>query len=244
MTTTIIDFSSYRAKVRELAGGANAAASTPANVMATSTPADSKPVKAKPKKRVLTSYPIEDIETFKQVLDEVEAINLPMRLMFEFSARTGLRYSDASKIQFSDVLTPDGEVKERFYIIQQKTGQKLFVAIGDELKDLIIDCRRFSTGDLLFQSTSKRKSCVGKPLTVQYCNRVLKQVQSKLGIQYSISTHSMRKSFACFLLQLDGATIIDVQRRLGHSKVTTTQRYLSKFNDSSETLMKNLSLKF
>lgn len=64
----------------------------------------------------------------------------------------------------------------------------------------------------------------GRPLDRRDAWRSIKTLIKKLGLPGRISPHSLRHSFATHLLS-GGADLRVVQELLGHSRVTTTQRY-------------------
>jgi integrase/recombinase XerC len=74
----------------------------------------------------------------------------------------------------------------------------------------------------LFPSLSKRDS--GSPLTPRSVSRLIRDRLDTIGLT-DFSTHSLRHAFATIALTSDDVDIRDVQHALGHSQVTTTERY-------------------
>jgi integrase/recombinase XerC len=64
----------------------------------------------------------------------------------------------------------------------------------------------------------------GGRLSRKQADRIVKEIALRSGAPCSISPHTLRHSFATHLLQ-GGADLRSVQELLGHSRISTTQRY-------------------
>jgi len=64
----------------------------------------------------------------------------------------------------------------------------------------------------------------GGRLTRKQADRIVKAMAVRSGVPVSISPHTLRHSFASHMLQA-GADLRSVQELLGHSRISTTQRY-------------------
>jgi integrase len=173
--------------------------------------------------------------------------------MLEFMALTGLRYSDVSRLKFTDVMI-NGVFRDSLVVIQIKPFNKRIAAgvkasiakerskvtlyLNPQCKDLLADALGLSNRNLglIFESSKK----AGSPYTAQYVNRTLKVVAGKLKLTFALSTHSFRKAFALMLIN-QNAKIHQVRDALGQSSLASTDAYLKTFISESQALSNKIS---
>lgn len=73
----------------------------------------------------------------------------------------------------------------------------------------------------------------GRRLTRQGLWLIIKRYVEAVGIDEAVTPHTLRHSFAAHLLN-SGAELKELQQRLGHASITTTQVYRQEDDDSSE----------
>jgi integrase len=99
-------------------------------------------------------------------------------------------------------------------IATMKDNEFIFPIVDSEYRD----------ADLLEQ---KRKAATGNTRT----NKALKQIATKAGVQTNVTFHISRHSFARWADNSDVMDRKDIQRMLAHSKMETTERYLSSISE-------------
>ena len=109
-----------------------------------------------------------------------------------------------------------------------KGNKERFVPMSKMVKNMIKDyikIERFNivskkgNEDILFLNNR------GKKLSRVMIFTILNIAKKGLGIKKKISPHVLRHSFATHLIE-NGADISSIQHMLGHTNITTTERYL------------------
>lgn len=146
-----------------------------------------------------------------------------------FSALTGLRFSDISKLTWQEVDCPGGTYSLNF--TQQKTGGVESLPVSNQAASLL----------------GERAEPLSKPFpklkydTTMQIN--LNKWVAKAGITKKITFHCFRHTFAT--LQLTGGTdIYTVSKLLGHRDLKTTQIYAKVIDKSKRDAVNRITLNF
>ena len=133
---------------------------------------------------------------------------------------SGLRVSEALGLDFAHV----------------DLDQKLVRVLGKGRKERVVPLtgpaaerlRRYLEQRGAFGPTAREQAIFlgkrGGRLTRKQADRIVKAMAVLSGVPTSISPHTLRHSFASHMLQA-GADLRSVQELLGHSRISTTQRY-------------------
>ena len=133
---------------------------------------------------------------------------------------SGLRVSEALGLDFGDV-----DLDQRLVRVLGK-GRKERVAplTGPAVERL----RRYIEQRGAFGPAPREQAVFlgrkGGRLSRKQADRIVKAMALRSGVPASISPHTLRHSFATHMLQA-GADLRSVQELLGHSRISTTQRY-------------------
>ena len=135
----------------------------------------------------------------------------------------GVRVSELINIKISDIFFEDFLIK-----VNGKGNKERFVPMSKLSKIMIkdyISSERFNIipkkgyQDFLFLNNR------GQSLTRVMIYTILNIAKKGLGFKKKISPHLLRHSFATHLIE-NGADISSIQKMLGHTNITTTERYL------------------
>ena len=129
----------------------------------------------------------------------------------------GLRISEALNLNYSDITSND------YLIIKGKGNKERIVPIMDYIRDSIVNYIKvcpfeFSNSDPLFIGKRRKRL---SPRIIQYA---LEKIRVSLSLPETATPHALRHSFATHLLE-NGGDLRTIQELLGHSSLSTTQKY-------------------
>jgi integrase/recombinase XerD len=138
---------------------------------------------------------------------------------------TGGRISEMINLKLEDV---DLENKI-LHIIDGKGGKDRDVPINNKLHKILehyLEHIRDVEKELGYFFAIRTTGSV----SASYTNRLIKEAVEKLGWEKDISAHVLRHSFGTNLLE-KGASVVSIQKLLGHSSLRVTSRYLHQDTD-------------
>ena len=129
----------------------------------------------------------------------------------------GLRISEALNLNYSDITSND------YLVIKGKGNKERIVPIMDYIRDSIVNYIKvcpfeFSNSDPLFIGKRRKRL---SPRIIQYA---LEKIRVSLSLPETATPHALRHSFATHLLE-NGGDLRTIQELLGHSSLSTTQKY-------------------
>jgi len=139
------------------------------------------------------------------------------RAILELLYSSGLRVSELVGLNLNQLDSDLGIVR-----VMGKGRKERIVPVGvkaiDALKAYLEERGGLTGDDPIFRNPS------GGRLTARTVGRLIKKYTRHSGIFRKVSPHSLRHTFATHLLDA-GADIREIQEMLGHSSLSTTQRY-------------------
>ena len=135
----------------------------------------------------------------------------------------GLRISEAISLSMENINETFTEAK-----ITGKGNKQRYVFFSDEAKDAIDEYLPHRTARLKMEGIEGNGALFisrrGKPISVEGVRWIISRYTQHLGLGKNIHPHTLRHSFATHLVN-SGCDVRVVQEMLGHSSLSTTQRY-------------------
>ncbi|HHV82745.1 MAG TPA: tyrosine-type recombinase/integrase [Tepidanaerobacter syntrophicus] len=180
------------------------------------------PVKVKQKER--------DYLTEEEFNKLAAAIKQPViRTAVETMFYTGGRMSEIIHLKLDDVNLEEKVI----HITKGKGGKARDIPINDKLCDILknyIENIRDAKSSRFFALKSTGK------VSSSYVNRLIKEAAYEVGLKKDVSAHILRHSFGTNLLE-KGASVVSIQKLLGHANLAVTTRYLHQdMNKLSDTV--------
>jgi len=140
------------------------------------------------------------------------------RALLELLYSSGLRVSELTSVDISDL-----DIKESVVRVKGKGMKERMVPVGSKAMDAIRNYlpERIS---LKKKSPALFLNSRGGRLTQRSVRRILLQYSRMINLKGDPSPHTLRHTFATHMLH-GGADLRSIQELLGHSSLSTTQKY-------------------
>lgn len=163
----------------------------------------------------------QDVERLLAAPDLEQPLEFRDRTMLELLYACGLRVSELTSLQISQVSLNQGVVR-----VFGKGSKERLVPMGEEALDWLRRYMGAQRGEFLRGSPSDVvfPSRRGTQMTRQTFWHRIKLYAQRADIKQNLSPHTLRHAFATHLLN-HGADLRVVQMLLGHSDLSTTQIY-------------------
>ncbi len=163
---------------------------------------------------------IEEINNLIDAFDINKDDELRDKAIIETIYSSGLRVSELVNLKIKDI-----NVEEKIVKILGKGSKQREVPIRIEaLKYIDLYLKNVRKNIISSDKTTLFVNKNGKKLTRQYIFTMIRKHAKDVGINKTISPHTLRHSFATHLLS-KGADLKTVQQMLGHENIETTQIY-------------------
>lgn len=167
--------------------------------------------------------------------------------MFTLGLNIHLRISDLLSFHIKDVINERGRAINHYIDIKEKkTKKSKTLKFSPKLCRLIENYIKQERPDVrpeeyLFKS--KKPNADGEyVLTRVQAYRIIKQAAKDVGIEYSIGTHTMRKSFGYHAYRDGKASAQILQQLFNHSSERETLRYIGITQEDMDQVMLSVDL--
>ncbi len=171
----------------------------------------------KPLPRVLTK---DDAAALMEFPTGLSPLSLRDRALLETLYSTGARVSEVVGINYGDLNETDGVVR-----LKGKGRKERVVPIGDVALHAIREYRRSLRAPAIASHVSAPifLNHRGSRITTRSVAHIVSRYSSRL-VGGAVSPHALRHSYATHLLD-EGADLRSIQEMLGHTSLSTTQKY-------------------
>ena len=147
------------------------------------------------------------------------------RALLELLYATGVRVSELVSFKLDDV-----NLFEKTMRVRSENGEReRTVPLGGSAAECLQTY--IERGRPHFVKSSGNQAALflnqrGQQLTRQGMWLIIKEYAARAGLNYDVTPHMLRHSFAAHMLQNNKATLSEVQHYLGHANISTTQIYV------------------
>jgi len=172
----------------------------------------------KTEKRLPNFLSVDDVFSLLEKPEGIGILHARDRAILELLYSSGLRVSEIAELNADDVNTKEGLVK-----VRGKGKKERILPIGSKAIDAI---KTYAVEKLLLKKKAGAMflNRRGARLSDRGVRRIVVKYSRLIGVNGQIGPHTLRHTFASHLLQA-GADLRVIQELLGHSSLSTTQKY-------------------
>lgn len=177
-------------------------------------------------KRLPKAISLEEVERLLSAPDDRDTLGARDRCMLETLYSTGIRVSELVDLNVGDI-----DEENEALLVRGKGKKERLVPLGSHAlaaltryKQAVLNDPRFRR---VWESPGARPLMVNKHggrISARSVRRKLDKYLKQVGLDPTVSPHTLRHSFATHLLD-NGADLRSVQELLGHQSASTTQVY-------------------
>lgn len=152
---------------------------------------------------------------YKILLGAVD--NPQLKNIIEIAANTGMRQMEILTLKWNQI-----NFSDRYIILDNKEhvtkGKRVrSIPMNARVLQILTDLEKNMNGEYVFSKE-------GEPYKQDYISKSFKKYVRKVNINQKLNFHSLRHSFASWLVQKN-VTIFQIQSLLGHADIKTTKVY-------------------
>ena len=176
-------------------------------------------------------------------------------MMFIVGINFGLRVSDLRLLKFSNLINDNLTFKDSFPVFEIKTRntrkrrKNRYITVNKAVIEAVTVYLEHTPGislsDYMFMSESTNGLEKGRPLNRSTIDRILKRIAKDCGLNIHMSTHTLRKTFAYWVMVRGGndqRRLLLLQKMFGHSSPEQTLQYIGVDREEIAEAYRNLNL--
>ncbi|OGQ48578.1 MAG: tyrosine recombinase XerC [Deltaproteobacteria bacterium RIFCSPLOWO2_02_FULL_47_10] len=172
-------------------------------------------------KRLPKFLTVDEVAALLKEPSDNDLLSMRDKAMMEVMYSSGLRVSELVGLNIKDVSLGEGVVK-----VAGKGKKERVVPIGSKAQTALANylVRREESLEKGSSETAIFLNRQGTRITPRSVERMVQKYLKATGIQKEVTPHVLRHSFATHMLN-SGADLRGIQELLGHSSLSTTQKY-------------------
>ena len=176
-------------------------------------------------------------------------------MLFIVGINFGLRVSDLRLLRFSNLINDNLTFKDSFPVFEIKTRntrkrkKNRYITVNRAVIEAVTlyleNTPGISLSDYMFMSESTNGLEKGNPLNRSTIDRILKRIARECDLNIHMSTHTLRKTFAYWVMVRGGndqRQLLLLQKIFGHSSPEQTLAYIGISRDEIAEAYRNLNL--
>jgi site-specific recombinase XerD len=163
-------------------------------------------------------------------------------LLFVVGINTALRISDLLELQINQFISEDGEIRNRFWIREQKRGKRHEITINQSIQEALTEYLEAHPFDL----KELQSYLFFNPRTKQHIKRgqawkFITTICQEVGLRGNYGTHRLRKTWG-YHARMQGGDLALIMYKLNHNSIAYTKRYLGITDDELQAIAQRLNL--
>ena len=166
-------------------------------------------------------------------------------LLLVVGINTALRVSDLLKLRIGDFVDEDGEIRDRFWLREEKRRKRQEVIVNDSIREALAEYLAAYPGVgedpdhvVFFNSRSRDSS---QPISRKQAWKLVAALCADVGLRGNFGTHSLRKTWG-YHARMSGVDLALIMHKLNHNSLAYTKRYLGITDDELEAVVRRLNL--
>ena len=161
-----------------------------------------------------------------------------------FQIGLGLRIGETVALHWDDLDLENGVATVRRNVAWDKKGQKLFLKLRKNKKELRVAIPALITQELVVWKKKRDRNVAlifhrdGQLLKRQQISKAYNRVLKSLGITYVTGTHMLRKTAGTLARKITG-DVYAASKLLDHSSVSITEKYYQEELDEDKVMVAN-----